>query len=393
MIQVDAGSIEDGAAIQVEPGERLWIEVTCEGRVVGVVDARAGDDGFSAPTLDKINAAIGDAEPSPDKTLADEDLPRASVIVPTLCRNPDELVRLVESLLGLDYPEFEIILVDNRSNTSTPLPEFPGGDRVKVFEEPRTGASAARNMGIAMATGEVLAFTDDDATVDPNWLRAIGERFANDNEIEGMGGLVLPMILETPAQLWFEEFYGGFSPSFHFEKLSMKLLQDSDKMFPYAVGRFGAGCNMAYRRSTLLRLGGFDVEIGGGTLARGGEDVSVAIQLVVHGGTFAYEPAAVVRHTHRRTEEEFMRQVFNYGVGLTATYSAMIARDPRHLSAMLRRVPVGVRHLVRSPKQRSPSAAPSYPQRALAYQILGMLYGPLAYVRSVSKTRRSANAE
>jgi hypothetical protein len=171
------------------------------------------------------------------------------------------------------------------------------------------------------------------------------------------------------------------------------LLKDSDKMFPYAVGRFGAGCNMAYRRSTLLRLGGFDVEIGGGTLARGGEDVSVAIQLVVHGGTFAYEPGAVVRHTHRRTEEEFMRQVFNYGVGLTATYSAMIVRDPRHLVAMLRRVPIGVRHLVRPAKQRSPSAAPSYPQRALGYQILGMLYGPLAYVRSVSKTRRSANTE
>jgi hypothetical protein len=158
-------------------------------------------------------------------------------------------------------------------------------------------------------------------------------------------------------------------------------------MFPYNGGRFGAGCNMAFRKSTINRIGGFDVAIGGGTLARGGEDLGIAITLVSSGGTFAYEPAALVRHTHRRTEEQFFSQVFNYGVGLTAMFTSLVVHDPRHLWAMVRRVPIGIRYLFRSPEGRSPSVAPSYPKKTLRYQILGMAYGPFAYARSALRTR------
>ena len=388
LIQVDVDTLTSTVPLRATEGDRLWIEVVKRGQVVGVVDACVENGGVPAAVLEEMAAAFKDVDLSSVAPMSDEMLPMASVVVPTLCRNPAELVRTVTSLLALDYPDFEIIIVDNRSGGErSALPEFPGGQRVRVFEEPKRGASVARNKGIAMATGEFLAFTDDDAVVSRDWLRVLGTRFTLDAEVEAIGGLVLPMELETAPQLWFEEFYGGFSPSFHAEKLSIERLKGIDDMFPYAVGRFGAGCNMAYRRSTLQRIGGFDINIGGGTLAKGGEDVGLAIELVVSGGTFAYEPAAVVRHTHRRLEEEFMSQVFNYGTGLTAMYTALIVRDPRHLVAIIRRIPVGFRHLTRPAEQRSPSSTPSYPRRTLYYQLLGMVYGPLAYVRSVARTR------
>jgi GT2 family glycosyltransferase len=296
----------------------------------------------------------------------------------------------VDSLLALDYPDFEIIVVDNRIGVGfEPLPEFSGGERVRVTAEPKRGASAARNHGISTATGDIVAFTDDDAVVDRDWLRVIGARFALDPDVEVIGGLVLPMELQTAPQLWFEEFYGGFSHSFRAEKLSIQRVGRTDDLFPYAPGRFGAGCNMAFRRSTLERMGGFDTSLGPGTPAKGGEDLAMFVELIVSGGTLLFEPAAVVRHSHRRTEREFMNQVISYGTGLTAMYTAMILRDPRHLAAMIRRIPAGLRLLTRPREKRSPSRTPSYPRRTLYYQVLGMAYGPVAYVRSVARTRWS----
>jgi len=371
-----------------EVGERIWIQAVKNKQVIQIFDVVSENGSLPVGTLDALVALSRKAEISSPAFVPDSQLLSASVIVPTLCRNPNELVRTIESIVALDYPDFEVILVDNRPELDRPpLPELPGGNRVRVLHEPQRGVSAARNLGILAAKGDVLAFTDDDAIVDRGWLRVLATRFTLDAEIEGIGGLVLPTELATPSQVWFEEFYGGFSPSLTFEKMSLQRLKGIDKMFPYAPGRFGAGCNAAYRRATLGRFGGFDTAIGGGTLARGGEDVGLAIELVETGGTFAYEPAALVRHTHRRTEEEFMHQVFNYGVGLTAMYTAMIVRNPRHLLAMMKRIPVGFRYLIRSPEDRSPSAKPSYPSRTLRTQILGMLYGPLAYTRSVIRTR------
>jgi GT2 family glycosyltransferase len=382
-IQIDIDAYPGAQSFDLTSGDRVWIEVFRRGRAIAVIDGRVENNALPASVIQRINELKQIELPSRD-LLSDELLSKASVVVATICEDPAELVRTVESLLMLDYPDFEIIVVDNRHSADRrPLPSFPGGSKVHVFWEPRRGVSAARNLGIAKSTGDFVAFTDDDAVVDPNWLRAMGSTFAIESDVEAIGGLVLPLELETAPQLWFEEFYGGFSPSLRFEKMSVELMRGVDEMFPYAIGVFGAGCNMAFRRSALTRIGGFDIYIGGGTLARAGEDVALALKLVVTGGTYAYEPAALVRHSHRRTEAEFLKQAFNYGTGLTALFSAMIVRDPRHLVSIVRRVPYGFRHLTRSPEARSPSAAPSYPRETLAYQILGMLYGPLAYARSV----------
>lgn len=388
LVQVDVGATQIALPEDVEPGDRLWVEAIMNGQVVAIFESRAQEEGLSTSFLRDLATSLADVKPSEYASVPDELLARATVVVPTICENPARLLRTVEALLELDYPDFEIIIVDNRPGADRPpLPGFPDDARVRVSAEPKRGVAAARNRGAADATGDFVAFTDDDAVVDKDWLRVLGSRFALDAEVEGIGGLVLPLEIDTPPQLWFEEFYGGFSQSFDAEIFSIQRLKGVDELFPYAPGRFGAGNNMAFRRSTLQRIGGFNVCLGTGTPARGGEDLAIFVDLLLAGGTTAFEPAALVRHSHRRTEHEFMHQVFGYGVGLTATYVAMIAGDPKHLIAMIKRVPGGVRLLTRPRDQRSPSSTPSYPRRTIFYQVLGMAFGPVAYLRSVVRDR------
>jgi glycosyltransferase involved in cell wall biosynthesis len=370
--------------LAVDPASsRAWIEASRRGHVVGMAEVTPKDGVIGRSELAALAASHPDDGPRPVDVVDDDVLPYATVVVPTICRHPELLVRTVQSLVELDYPRFEVLIVDNRGPGAVALPELPAGrNRVRVLAEPKRGVSRARNAGLAAATGEIVAFTDDDAEVDPRWLRAFGARFSVDPDVDALGGLVQPRELLTEPQLWFEEFYGGFSQYFTAESWSTELVGSDDVLFPYAAGRFGAGCNMAFRRAALLRLGGFDVRLGAGTPARGGEDLSVFVNFVTSGATAGFEPSALVRHSHRRTEREFFRQVLDYGIGLTAMYAALVAEDRHHLVEMLRRVPAGIGLLVRPREERSVSVRPSYPRRTILVQMLGMLLGPMAYVRS-----------
>jgi GT2 family glycosyltransferase len=217
--------------------------------------------------------------------------------------------------------------------------------------------------------------------VEPGWLRALGTRFASQPELNALGGLILPAVLDSRAQLWFEEYFGGFSQSFH-PKTASEGHHADDEMFPFAPGRYAAGANMAFRREALMRAGGFNPVLGTGTLALGGEDLAVFLELAVGGSTIGFEPSAVVRHHHRTHEKEFRRQVFGYGAGLTAMYSDLIVRQPRQIIPMVALARTGLRQLKLSRSLRVPSATPSYPSTTRLVELLGMMYGPIAYFRS-----------
>jgi O-antigen biosynthesis protein len=389
LVEISSEVVDDATTLQLKPGQRAWIEVKRSGQIVGLQEIVSEDGEISSATLRDVAEGFRGVVPSAIGGVVDEDLARASVIVPTICEDPEELLDVVHSLLELDYPDFEVIVVDNRSDTNkSPLPEFPESTRLRVVEEFRPGISAARNRGAAVARGEFFAFTDDDVLVDSGWLRAIGARFALDSSIDAIGGLVLPAELATQPQLWFEEFYGGFSQSFQASTIRLSDHNGADVLFPYNAGRFGAGCNIALRRSAFIASGGFDLDLGVGTPTRGGEDLAMFLNVLFGGGTLAFEPGALVRHHHRRTSMAFMKQVFGYGVGLGAMYSALVRKDPRHLWAMARRVPAGIRLLVRPRSERSVSSTTSYPRSTLAVQVAGLACGPVAYVRSVRRSRR-----
>lgn len=388
IVQVDVARIADLAVPSVVDGGRVWVEVSREGQIVGVIETEARNGVISADDIRERVSELPSVTPSTRLELPLEELPKMSVVVPTICKNPSRLKLTVDHLMELNYPDFDVIVVDNRPDPNrSPLPVFAGDGRVRVFWEPRRGVSAARNCGFENATGDFVAFTDDDAEVDVDWLMEMGLRFASSPTVDGIGGLVLPMELRTVAQLWFEEFFGGFNQSFSSELMSMELLAD-DPLFPYATGRFGAGVNMAIRRSAFIANGGFDETLGIGTPSRGGEDLSLFMRQVLNGGTVAFEPRAVVRHQHRETKVEFFEQVFGYGTGLTAMFSALIVSDPRHVAKMIRRLPGAFRLLTKPRDERSPSSRASYPRRTYLYHLLGMAYGPFAYARSVVRSRR-----
>lgn len=389
IVGLDVDHLVDGSADDLPLNQPLWLEVTRFGCIVGVEFLTVASVEEARECIVDLRSRYGDAADPRPPTVPDADLPRASVIVPTIYENPLELCQTVESLLSLNYPDYDIIVVDNRPDPDAPpIAQLPGGERVRVVRETYPGVSAARNAGIGATDAEVIAFTDDDAVVDPSWLRVLGARFALSPEVGAVSGLVMPLELEHQPQLWFEEYYGGFSPSLRPELLSLAGRTRDDGLFPYAVGRFGAGCNMAFRRSAILQVGGYDVRLGGGTAARSGEDVAAAIELVLSGFTFAYEPAALVRHTHRRSNSEYYRQAFNYGAGMTALFCALIVSRPNQLLALARRVPAGIRHFMRPASSRSASRRPTYPRWTLVVHASGILFGPVGFARSAADARR-----
>jgi GT2 family glycosyltransferase len=378
---------KDGGTIG-ESGDRVWIEAVRSGHVVGLVEARLDRGRLTQELLDEVSSAV-EGEADDPCSVPDAQLAFASIVVPTLWRRPEQLEAAIASLDAMDYPDFEIVVVDNRTGVTIDAPSFPDRPRVRVLSESVAGISSARNRGVAATSGEFVAFTDDDAVVDVGWLRALGSRFVREPEVEAIGGLVLPSELDTEAQLWFEQYYGGFSQSFRRSTVSLWHMQD-DPLFPYAPGRFGAGCNMAFRRSTLDALGGFDATLGTGTPSKGGEDLAIFIRLITNGGTMGFEPTALVRHSHRRTKAEFLTQVRDYGTGLTAMYTSLVLHSPRTLLELLGRVPAGFRLLLRRGSGRAPSKAPTFPRRAFAWQLVGMGIGPLAFAHSWARTRRAS---
>jgi GT2 family glycosyltransferase len=237
----------------------------------------------------------------------------ASVSVIICTRNrPEALKNCLVSLRSLLQHPNEIIVVDNDPPSgATPrvTAEFP---EVRYAPEARAGLSAARNTGIRNATGEIIAFTDDDVTVHPNWIRAILEVFDGSN-VMAITGAVLPAELATDAQFAFQsEALGGELGFEGYEAL------DFDEDFVrntmnlgVPVWRMGAGANMAFRREAFERVGMFDERLGAGTSGCS-EDSEMWYRLLAEGYRCRYDPRVVVSHFHRADWQSLSHQTYSY---------------------------------------------------------------------------------
>ena len=377
------------------PYAGAWILACRDGRPLGSVELALNGTRIEAAVLEReLRAKLGDAwsrEPLGDSPP----LARASVVVPTAVSRPEQLRRCVARLTELDHPDYEVIVVDNRREGAAL--ELPG---VRVVREPRPGISAARNAGLAAATGEIVAFTDDDVEVDRRWLRALGERFARQRDLAAVTGLVVPAELETPAQIFFEESGSGldrgygaltFERAGRFQIRRRSLEDGSERVHSlYQAGELGLGSNMAFRASVLRAMGGFDVALGTGTPTHGGEDLAMLIELIAAGHRVAYEPSAIVHHTHRATLEDLERQIHGYGVGFTAMLTAIALRDPRHVAGLAAVLPAWARSLRNPASPKRNHRSDEYPAGLGRVELRGMLAGPLAYLRARRMQRRWA---
>jgi len=244
---------------------------------------------------------------------APETHPMISVVICTRDRT-DYLEVCLEAIQRLEYENLEVLVVDNApSNERTRelvRENFPG---FRYVLEPRPGLNWARNRGIEEASGEIIAFTDDDAVVDGGWAQAIAMVFMEAPEAMAVTGLVVPYELETEAQILFER-YGGFGRGF--ERRWFHAAQEKNLSGDFrGSGKYGTGANMAFRRQLFEKIGVFDPALDVGTVTNGGGDLEIFYRTLREGYILVYEPCAIVRHRHRRDYPKLKEQIANNGIG------------------------------------------------------------------------------
>ena len=219
----------------------------------------------------------------------------ASVIVCTHNRC-DTLVSCLRSLQAMRVPaelSWEVIVVDNNSTdaTRTVVEQLRRGSasNVRYVFEPQQGKSRALNAGVRAARGRLLAFTDDDVRVDPDWLPNLLRTF-DEFDCAGVGGrVVADWQCEPPAWL------SGGCP--RWLQVSLALFDFGDRPVPLVYPEAPFGNNMAFRRDALERHGTFRTDLGpgsGGII--GGEDTELGQRMMRAGETLFYQPAATVHH-------------------------------------------------------------------------------------------------
>jgi hypothetical protein len=378
--------------------ERVWVVARVAGEPVAMTILDWVDDVVlpdrlhhalveaGAPAGDEI-AAIERAALA-RRRRADADVPlQVTVVVCTRDRDA-ELRRCLASLQRQHYPGTCILVVDNAPTTDVVrrvVAESEGPHTVTYLCEPVPGLSTARNAALRAATGDIVAWIDDDEEADEHWVTELVATFVSHPGTSAVSGLVLPAELRTSAQLWFET-YGGLSKgrgtlaaSFH------RSDPDVEPLFPLPA--FGAGANMAFRRPTLMQYG-FDPGLGAGTPSRGGEDILIFTQLLLDGHTVRYEPAATTQHYHRDDHEGLLKQFHGYGTGLTAFYAALLADRPMLLARLIRLAPRAFATMRGSDGVRLATVGDDFPEDLLATHRRGILLGPLLYVRSRWAARR-----
>jgi len=316
--------------------------------VLGFVEVPVDHGRVAVSALVAENADVDRAAAASAEATAPVTATTAVTVVICTRDRADQLRDALTSVLAVDHPSFDVVVVDNASATDATArliaEEFAGDPRVRLVTEPVPGLSSARNTGVRNATGEIVAFTDDDVVVDPGWLTAVTRAFASAADVECVSGLVPSGELRTPVQRYFDD---RVSWSKNLTRRTFRLAeQPADlPMFPFSVGEFGTGANFALRRETVLRLGAFDTAFGAGTPTGGGEDLDIFTRVLFDGGALVIEPSALIWHRHRSDLAALRAQARGYGVGLGA-WLTKVALDPRMAKQALRRAPQAFVRLV-----------------------------------------------
>lgn len=308
---------------------------------------------------------------------------RVSLVVAT-CNRPWDLSQCLRSLLGQTHTPERIVVVDDApGGADTPAAVAPWARRAPVsyVEGDGRGLAAAHNLGLLHVETPLVAFTDDDVVVHEAWLERIVAAFESDSNVGCVTGMILARELETREQLWLEG-YAGFNKGFKRRVFDLADHRPEDPLFPFSAGTLGSGANMAFSTAVLRAMGGFDPALGAGTRARGGDDLSAFFEILQRGHRLVYEPAAIVHHRHARDYESLRRQVYGYGVGLTAYLTKCVLDRPRLLSPAARGLPRAVAHVLRPGSAKNAGLPRDYPAELTRLERLGMLAGPFAYVAS-----------
>lgn len=329
-----------------------------------------------------------------ERAALGEHAPLASIVVCTHDR-PDQVATCINALKRLNYPGgFEIIVVDSApsSDETETLIARDYDDDVLYLREDQPGVALARNRGLAAAVGEMIAFTDDDAIVEPNWLIELLRGFYAAEHVAGVIGLTLPGEVEISAQAWFQQERGG-ARGFHPQVFDLHNRHSQTAQHRFRAPLSGAGVNMAFQTSVLREIGGFDPTLGVGTATHSGEDMAAFFEILLRGHQMAYEPGAIVYHNHRETYAALRDQLYGFSVGSSAHLVRAARRilndNPGLLFQLAGRMPLnliaGAVRAKHAPLRRT-QARPLLWLELHVLEWCGFARGPLAYQRTRRQT-------
>lgn len=265
-----------------------------------------------------------------------ERLPLVTVAVCTRDRT-NYLPHCLDALKSLDYPNVDVLLVDNAPGSDTTerlvRTTYPN---VRYVCEHRPGLNWARNRAVIEAYGEIIAYTDDDCVVDPGWVKALVNGFSENPDLMAITGLVVPYEFETEAQVLFEK-RGGFGKGFQRKWYPTNFGNGRPVADFYGGAGQGTGGNMSFRRSSFNRVGYFDPALDVGTPTHGGGDLEMFFRVIKAGWPLLYEPGAIVRHRHRRTRSELRNQMTDWGIGFGSYLVRSALAYPDERSAFIKR--------------------------------------------------------
>ncbi|GAA4402978.1 hypothetical protein GCM10023187_18620 [Nibrella viscosa] len=234
--------------------------------------------------LEAVQRAFSDAPFATARAV----LPKISVIVCSY--NGSATIRdTLDGLLKLDYPNYEVIVVNDGSTDQ--LACIAGEYPFRLISTPNRGLSNARNTGLYAATGEIVAYIDDDAYPDPHWLHYLAYSYLNTNHA-GVGGPNLLPGNDGPIAMCVFHAPGG----------PVHVLTTDE------IAEHIPGCNMSFRREVLLEIGGFDP-----IYRAAGDDVDVCWRVQQQGYTIGFHPSATVWHHRRNSLKAYWKQQQGYG--------------------------------------------------------------------------------
>lgn len=236
-----------------------------------------------------------------------QDAPWPSVSVVICSYNGEATIgECLDGATRLDYPDYEVIVVDDGSTDATAAIAQAMG--VRVVRQPNRGLSAARNTGLAVSRGEIVAYTDDDARPDPHWLRYLAATFLTTRHA-AVGGPNVPPPRDGAIASCVANAPGG----------PLHVLTSD------TVAEHIPGCNMAFRRADLAAMGGFDERFW-----VAGDDVDACWRLQDRGGTIGFSAGAMVWHHRRGSIHGYLRQQRGYG----RAESMLESRWPERFNAL-----------------------------------------------------------
>jgi GT2 family glycosyltransferase len=379
-------TLEDGQLGPQQLAEQIWQEAQEQ------INRHLQEDGLETIVrLDKCGVSGGEVLPRCrlERERLREKLPFASVVVATRNR-PKLLQRCIDTLLQMDYPQYEIIVVDNAPDSPATeeiirerYREMP---QVQYMREEQPGLAKARNRGCQIAQGEIIAITDDDVNVDKYWLLELVRDFQVSELVVCVTGLVLPMEMETIEQHWFGQ-YGGYGKGFERRIFDKKEHHPQVPLFPYTAGKLGTGANLAVRADFFKKIGGFDPALGAGTAAKGGEDLALFFQIMHRGYTLVYEPRALLYHPDCRDYQGLCQQMYSYGAGLTAYLTRTLLNHPQLIFDLITKIPYSIYFIFNKHSPKNSKKSINYPKELTRLELKGMCYGPPGYLLSVWSQR------